>query len=469
MINSAPLVTIYITCHNYAQYLDQAIKSVLEQEYENWELIIIDDGSEDMPEKVARKYLDDNTKKISFIRNENPIGLQKNANNVLGISNGEYLIRLDADDWLDPSALLLLVSKAEKDESIGLVFGGYFYVNQEGQIIGLEQQPNLWEDERTGSIPAHGACTLIRTRALKAVGGYSEDINAQDGWDLWFKLIKRVKSKSISSPIFYYRQHSLSLSQNKNKLYNARQKIFSKLKDSVTGSYKPKKVAVIPIKESYPDFEGVPYIEIFENKSLVEYVVDKAQSSNEFLKVIISTESDEVIRFVKKLIKTKKIDDVICFKRPTNNTGNSILVEKLINDAVEFFIESTSIKPDIVAFLSLHAPLRNTESISIALNSLQATELDTVVSVVEERSPVFRNSENGLELVGIGKFDGLFHRDEQLLRFNGQIIASWWDVVLQGSIWGGRVGYVEMPDDSDLQIKDIDSVELIKRKLNEVT
>ena len=57
----------------------------------------------------------------------------------------------------------------------------------------------------------HGACTMFRTRALKNVGGYSEDANAQDGWDLWYKLAERIGAINIQTPVFYYRQHGKSM------------------------------------------------------------------------------------------------------------------------------------------------------------------------------------------------------------------------------------------------------------------
>ena len=93
--------------------------------------------------------------------------------------------------------------------------------------------------------------------------------------------------------------------------------------------------------------------------------------------------------------------------------------------------------------------MRTATAIGNAIDTLLVTESDTVISVVEERNPVFVHSDTGLKLVGNGRFDDLFHRSEQLLRFNGAIIASWWDVIAQGSLWGGRTGFVEMtPHDS---------------------
>ena len=84
METKAPLVTIYIPCRNYGQYLAQAIKSVIDQIYSNWELIIIDEASSDNSLLVAEEFQKVLPTKITVIKNKKPLGLQKLANLVLG-------------------------------------------------------------------------------------------------------------------------------------------------------------------------------------------------------------------------------------------------------------------------------------------------------------------------------------------------------------------------------------------------
>ena len=92
---------------------------------------------------------------------------------------------------------------------------------------------------------------LISIRALKSIGGYSTDINAQDGWDLWFRMKDRFKILQTNTPIFYYRQHSSSLSTDNSRLLKARNAIFAKLRSSRSGDYSPSCIAIIPAKQSY--------------------------------------------------------------------------------------------------------------------------------------------------------------------------------------------------------------------------
>ena len=266
-MSSESLVTIYIPCRNYGNFLTQSVESVFNQSYTNWELVIINEASDDNTSEIAKGLCEREPKKTTFIDNKKPLGLQKLANLVLSQANGKYMMRLDADDWLDENALLLLVTKLESSDDLGLVFGNYYYTNQEGSVIGVETSFEENVGASLSKIPPHGACTLFRTRALKTVGGYSEDVNAQDGWDLWYKLSNRIGATSIRTPVFYYRQHSESLSKDNERLLNARSKIFENVGKKLEGDYTPTVLAVIPVKESYPDFEGVPYIKI--NLSLI--------------------------------------------------------------------------------------------------------------------------------------------------------------------------------------------------------
>ena len=189
-----------------------------------------------------------------FIKNDKPMGLQKLANYVLGIAKGKYMIRLDADDWLDEIALYLMVHKLENSKNAGIIYGNYYYTNEDGKVLGVELRHKLGDEDAVGYLPPHGACTMFNTRALKSVGGYSEDVNAQDGWDLWYKLSNRIQAINIHTPLFFYRQHNKSLSRDNQRLLNARSKIFENLSNKLKGDYEPTVLAVIPVKESYPDF-----------------------------------------------------------------------------------------------------------------------------------------------------------------------------------------------------------------------
>ena len=99
IMNFDKKVTIYITSHNYSNFLRESVDSVLSQTYNNWELFIIDDGSTDDSFLIMKEYA--KSDKIFISRNITPKGLRNCANSVLEKATGEYIIRLDADDFFD--------------------------------------------------------------------------------------------------------------------------------------------------------------------------------------------------------------------------------------------------------------------------------------------------------------------------------------------------------------------------------
>lgn len=454
-MSSDPLVTIYIPCRNYGKYLRQSVESVMTQIYKNWELIIIDEASTDETLVIAKELLEKYPEQITLIENNDPIGLQKLANHILSIANGKYMMRLDADDWLDENALLLMVTKLESSKKAGLIFGNYYYTDSDGKVIGIEMREAIEDNDFSGQIPPHGACTLFRTRALKSVGGYSEDVNAQDGWDLWYKLCNRIGAISIQAPVFYYRQHNDSMSLDTNRLLKARSKIFEDIATKLEGDYKPTAVAVIPVKESYPDFEGVPYQEV-NGQSLLELAIINASKSKKLSSIIISSESEDVLNFSEKLEKSGKVpthNRLLREKAKSEEKLKNIPIRDFMFLAGKHFYGIEQSFPDIMVFLSMHAIHRRDDHIDKALNILRVTESDTVVSVQEEREPMFSYMKDGLNLINPGRFQDLIYDRERLYRFNGCLIATWWEILDAHGLFGDKIAHIEMSAEDSMQIK----------------
>lgn len=448
---SNPLVTIYIPSRNYGMYLSQAIQSVVDQVYTNWELIIIDESSEDDSLSIAKKFQKAHPDKINIIKNNVPIGLQKIANKVLGMAKGKYMIRLDADDWFDESAILLLVNKLELNTNSGMVYGNYYYTDQTGKVLDVEFRHRLGDEDQAGQLPAHGACTLFRVRALKSAGGYTESINAQDGWELWYKLVDRIGAINIQAPIFYYRQHIKSLSTDNKRLLNARSKIFEKIADKLEGDYKPTVVAVIPIKESYPNFEEVPFQKINNDTTMLEHAINQTFKSEKIDALFVSSESDKVLSFSERLEKNGKVPKHIRLKREEYKS-KGIPIKNFLRQAGDKYFLENGVYPDIMLYLSLHAVNRNFQHLDSAINILRITESDSIVSVLEEREPMFSYGQSGLELINPGRFQDLTFDKERLYKFNGSLIGVWWEILASDSMFGEKISYFEMTQEDSLQI-----------------
>ena len=198
--NSKPTVTIYITNYNYGKYIDNAIQSVLSQTYIDYELIIIDDGSNDDSKEIINNYEKKQNVFVVFQKNK---GLNVSNNVALSLARGKFIVRLDADDYFAPQAIDLMVSELERNPDYALVFPDYYLIDEGGEIFSHERRRKLYSDDHLMELPPNGACTLVRTNILRQLGGYREDLGAQDGLDLWVKLKDNYNAANINLPLFY--------------------------------------------------------------------------------------------------------------------------------------------------------------------------------------------------------------------------------------------------------------------------
>jgi glycosyltransferase involved in cell wall biosynthesis len=443
------LVSIYIVSKNYGKYLSQAIKSVLKQSYKNWELFIIDDNSNDDTLKIARRFYNKNKKIKKIFSYKKNQGLQFIANKVLEICDGKYIIRLDADDWLNENALLLLVNKANSNKNIGAVFGNYLFANEKSQIIGFDYKNNFDNFYKNKIIAPHGACTLFKTEDIKKIGGYSEDINSQDGWEIWYKLNGKKKIDSVNNIIFYYRQHETSVSKKKNLLLS-RNKIVKKLTKSIFGNYKLKTFGVIGVKENYPDVKNVPFLK-FKNKNLLDWGIESALRTK--LKyIVIATSSKKVIEYLRNKRLPKNIFIV---KRSKNLEKSASSIEELLSFCGQKIIKQKKITPDVMVFLSMHTIRFNVDHVDRSVDLLKLNNFDTIFSVTKETDPMFIFENANYKLLNRGRFKNLDYASQNLARFNGSLIASWWRVIINNKLFNNNFGVIELNSKDYLQINNL--------------
>ena len=294
-----PLVTVYITNYNYGKYIDQCIKSVLNQTLQNFELIIIDDGSKDGSRNIINKYKNNSKVIIIFQKNK---GLIVSNNLALRLAKGKYLMRLDSDDWLDTNALEIMSNFLERNEKVGLVFPDYHEVDINGDIIRTVQRHNF-KKVKMFDQPSHGACTMIRKENLKNIGGYDEEFNCQDGYYLWLQFVKKYLVRNINLPLFYYRQHEKNLSKNVNKILFNRSKIINKFYKQEKKEKNNKKniLAIVPIR----GLKVNPYSYVLQKirkTPLVFYTIETLIKCNSVKKIIITSPDQKLLSIIKKKI-----------------------------------------------------------------------------------------------------------------------------------------------------------------------
>jgi glycosyltransferase involved in cell wall biosynthesis len=128
--DSHPLVSVVITTYNCSRYIGQALDSLLAQIYSHYEVIVVDDGSEDDTAQVLARYGD----LIKYIRQPN-LGISRARNEAFRLCTGKYIAFLDADDQWKPYKLALQVAILEKMQDVGMLFTNYDVMDEEGEIV----------------------------------------------------------------------------------------------------------------------------------------------------------------------------------------------------------------------------------------------------------------------------------------------------------------------------------------------
>ena len=216
-----PLVTVYVTNYNYADYLERCIESIFAQTYDNFELLVFDDGSSDESIEILRS-LEKNYGFDVFLNSN--IGLNSTANLALKKAKGKYIVRLDADDTFLKHAIGSLVHLMES-KALDLCSGDYNTIGVRDEFLQEIRRSQNINQRSLRDEPTHGACTMVRVSSLKKAGGYYNGIRCQDGYDLWLKLGLHGKYYHLSEPLFNYRIHSFSLSSNVSRILDCRYKI----------------------------------------------------------------------------------------------------------------------------------------------------------------------------------------------------------------------------------------------------
>ena len=211
-----PLVTVIMPTYNYAQFIKEAIDSVLNQTYKNLELIIVDNYSEDNTEEIVKSYKDNRIKYTKF-RNNGVIAASRNTG--IKDSKGEYVAFLDSDDLWLPDKLERQVKFLDEHPAVGLVYARaeqFTAARQSGPIIpSLRRAKDGWVFNDLVKRNFIGILTvLVRRKCLERIGSFDEDpkLKSVEDYELWLRLAKHFPVGFINKVLAKYRVHSTNIS-----------------------------------------------------------------------------------------------------------------------------------------------------------------------------------------------------------------------------------------------------------------
>lgn len=215
-----PKVTVLMTVYNGKPYLKECIESVLTQAYDDFEFLIVDDGSIDDSIGLIRSYSDN---RIKVIENEKNMGQVKSLNIGLNMAGGEYIARIDQDDMMVQGRLNRQVEFLNKRDDITVVGTWGQVVNDKGMPFIKARLP-LGNEEIIGTVLfgeyflMHPS-VMFRKEPVIAAGKYNEGFSLAEDYELWTRLLlRRCKFANIPEYLVKFRYHNKSSSRKFNAL-----------------------------------------------------------------------------------------------------------------------------------------------------------------------------------------------------------------------------------------------------------
>lgn len=229
----SPTVSVIIPAYNQAQFINQAIESVLAQTFTDYEIIVVNDGSTDNTAQVLAAYGDH----LQVITQANA-GLSAARNSGLKVARGEFIAFLDSDDLWYSRMLATTVAYLQQNPEVDLVCGAWDLIDESGQVIRPANKPSnfrarvradLLRALATGNLFLVHAL-LIRKKCFACCGNFDTTLKAVEDWDLWTRMaIHGHKADVIDVPVARYRRHRANMTRDAQRMENASKQVLSKL------------------------------------------------------------------------------------------------------------------------------------------------------------------------------------------------------------------------------------------------
>jgi glycosyltransferase involved in cell wall biosynthesis len=214
-----PKVSVVMSVYNGALYLREAIDSILNQTFKDFEFIIINDYSSDNSEEILKEYAEKD-KRVKVITNKFNLGLTKSLNIGIKESQGRYIARMDADDIAYPERLQKQINFLENNLDYGVVGAFAKVINDKGESVDNFEYEETDREIKNSLIKWNSIIhplAFMRKSVLNKVCGYDESFKYAQDYDLWLRLSKKTKFINLPEYLLYYRISDKSITGSKNK------------------------------------------------------------------------------------------------------------------------------------------------------------------------------------------------------------------------------------------------------------
>lgn len=213
----SPKLSVLMAVHNSREYLESAIKSILNQTYTDFEFLITDDGSTDGSNEVIATLAKQDPRIVHRFRENR--GLTSTLNELASYARAPYLARMDADDLSLPDRFEKQIRFLEKYSEVSLVGGAILIIDNRDRPIFTISNPvdgkKIDEHNLIGKVAIHHPAVIMRTSVFKQVGGYDEDFSSAQDLDLWLRMAEVSQLANLGDIVLKYRIHEGSISSQR--------------------------------------------------------------------------------------------------------------------------------------------------------------------------------------------------------------------------------------------------------------
>lgn len=245
-----PLVSVVLPIYNAEKYLNEALQSILEQTFKAFELILIDDGSQDSSLQILKSCVDS---RIRIIQNPQNRGLIETLNLAFKEARGKYIARMDADDVSMLDRLQVQFEFLEAHPEIAVLGSSAITIDSEGQPHGTLKAPTNPLEQALGvflgEIPIHPSVMIRREALALDERVFDPQFKHAEDFELWLRLLKKGQISNIAKPLLKYRIHDQSVSQKFREVQLA------KSYQAIALHY-PAVLEQVPARHFYAIFQG---------------------------------------------------------------------------------------------------------------------------------------------------------------------------------------------------------------------
>lgn len=218
MKRKRPLVSIIINCHNGEKYLQQTLRSILNQDYENWEVIFFDNSSSDESKNIFDSF---NDKRLRYFYSKKKINLYNARNKAVSNASGDYISFLDVDDLWKKNFLTEHIKAIRKFDS-SIVYSKYYIKNENKDKIYLKEEKDLFSGYITQNLLNNYSVGIIAVIIEKSIFNkykFNHNLNIIGDFDFFIRLSLKYKFFALNRALALYRSHSESFTYRNSLLY----------------------------------------------------------------------------------------------------------------------------------------------------------------------------------------------------------------------------------------------------------